>query len=501
MRRALSVPNPISQTWVADAVASLWQQIDALCSASKISLSQPVPDQERAFRRRIEFPELNGERYRRAGIARYVLRTDVSRCFPSIYTHSIPWALIGKSLAKQNFRSRPRISSPGDDLDEAVQRAQQKQTKGIPIGPDTSWAISELVLSCVDQRIQTKFAVHAPRVMRWVDDLEFFAPTLSSAEDLLLEWERALATFELAINVDKTSIQEAPVPLMPTWTSTLAAYAAGLDIGNWTPHSIQGFFDLAFELASTNPKQSVISWAIQRFSRTFLDGDSWSALLVAAQPAVIAEATSLPYYSLMLARASQLEAVIDFDSVEATINAVIERHATLSQGVEVDWALWIALQHGLTVHRDAANAVIAMDDNTALILLRYLSEKNLLSSEPDWTDVQARAEADDALETSDWLIAYEFAVRKWVDNCRVSAHDDFKILEKRSVRFFDESKREDVPAKTVLALMTGSDGRTHIRRSLKIGHPEELDEEALEEESVDDVQDNGTTVARFNRYI
>ncbi|MCB4763274.1 MAG: reverse transcriptase, partial [Sulfurovum sp.] len=31
---------------------------------------------------------------------RYIVKADISNCFPSIYSHSIPWALVGKDVAK-----------------------------------------------------------------------------------------------------------------------------------------------------------------------------------------------------------------------------------------------------------------------------------------------------------------------------------------------------------------------------------------------------------------
>jgi hypothetical protein len=34
--------------------------------------------------------------------SRYVVKADISNCFPSIYTHSIPWALVGKESAKKD---------------------------------------------------------------------------------------------------------------------------------------------------------------------------------------------------------------------------------------------------------------------------------------------------------------------------------------------------------------------------------------------------------------
>ena len=31
----------------------------------------------------------------------YMVRADISTCFQSMYTHSLPWALVGKPTAKQ----------------------------------------------------------------------------------------------------------------------------------------------------------------------------------------------------------------------------------------------------------------------------------------------------------------------------------------------------------------------------------------------------------------
>ena len=37
---------------------------------------------------------------------KYKVKADISTCFPSIYTHAIPWALVGKNNAKENRNSK-----------------------------------------------------------------------------------------------------------------------------------------------------------------------------------------------------------------------------------------------------------------------------------------------------------------------------------------------------------------------------------------------------------
>ena len=75
-----------------------------------------------------------------------MLTTDLSRFFPTIYTHSVPWAFHSKSVAKKN--KNPTLKYFGNLLDLALRQAQDGQTIGIPIGPDTSHMIAEAIAIC-----------------------------------------------------------------------------------------------------------------------------------------------------------------------------------------------------------------------------------------------------------------------------------------------------------------------------------------------------------------
>ena len=42
-------------------------------------------------------------------INRYLVKADISTCFPSIYTHSIPWAIVGKQQSKNTIKPDFRV--------------------------------------------------------------------------------------------------------------------------------------------------------------------------------------------------------------------------------------------------------------------------------------------------------------------------------------------------------------------------------------------------------
>ena len=99
LRRRLTVPNPINFFRLAAvfdknsaALMTEWQ---------KSPYSQTVPKVSTRGPRGISDDSVNRATARvqaRVG-ARYLLRADISQFYPSIYTHTIPWALHTKKTA------------------------------------------------------------------------------------------------------------------------------------------------------------------------------------------------------------------------------------------------------------------------------------------------------------------------------------------------------------------------------------------------------------------
>src|SRR5207244_2175927 len=189
LRRKLGIPNPINFWLFADFVVQNQQTIVAAASSSSISLTQPdisSPNRRRAIERKHDFDDLPGFRSRIRSTAGYILRSDVSRFYHSIYTHSISWALHTKPVANAN---RGKHSLLGNELDCFLRDMQDGQTLGVPIGPDTSFLIAELILAKVDEIMVGRGATHA---FRYIDDYEFAFPDRASAERALADLQEAL---------------------------------------------------------------------------------------------------------------------------------------------------------------------------------------------------------------------------------------------------------------------------------------------------------------------
>uniref|UniRef100_UPI0021CB8C82 antiviral reverse transcriptase Drt3b n=1 Tax=Carboxylicivirga litoralis TaxID=2816963 RepID=UPI0021CB8C82 len=112
-----------------------------------------------------------------------LLMLDVSKCFDSIYTHTISWALFNKDIVKDNINDS-RNTFAGE-FDELMQKLNANETNGIVIGPEFSRIFSELILQKIDRNIEDSLKnpknndaslIHKVdyEIFRYVDDYFIF---------------------------------------------------------------------------------------------------------------------------------------------------------------------------------------------------------------------------------------------------------------------------------------------------------------------------------------
>ena len=61
----------------------------------------------------------------------YIYHTDITDCYCSIYTHSIPWAIHSKKYAKKHKNDKKLV---GNVIDNHIRAMSYGQTNGIPQG-------------------------------------------------------------------------------------------------------------------------------------------------------------------------------------------------------------------------------------------------------------------------------------------------------------------------------------------------------------------------------
>lgn len=143
---------------------------------------------------------------------RRLLRLDVAKCFQSIYTHSISWAVRDRAFAKRNKDAESFDKS----FDTLMQSANWSETNGILVGPEVSRLFAEVILQQVDDDVATRLAdvgidPSQIRIRRYVDDYLVFFNSEDASVAARSAIEASLEKYKLSINDAKTETLESPL--------------------------------------------------------------------------------------------------------------------------------------------------------------------------------------------------------------------------------------------------------------------------------------------------
>ena len=259
--RQIGIPHPESYILQCLALKWYWTKIKEYCAKPKPPVSRIFvrkTSSKRIFRMNYEGRERSENEeatiHNMMG-AHYVAHTDISQCFPSIYTHSIPWAMHGRSESKKD-RS---LLLPGNLIDRATQGTRDGQTNGLLIGPHTSNVISEIILTRIDKMVQRKYE----QFSRYIDDYTFYAKTHAEAESFIRELGIQLREYELALNEKKTKILPMPLQIESNWVRELKRFQWPAQDKIVRFGTVRSFLDLSLELAQRADTYAVLYYAIK----------------------------------------------------------------------------------------------------------------------------------------------------------------------------------------------------------------------------------------------
>ena len=150
----------------------------------------------------------------------HIIKADIKGFYPSLYTHSIAWALHGKKFIRKP-KNMHNFSLLGNRLDKLFQNANDGCTNGIPIGPVVSDIVSEIVASAVDVCF-TKGLKNAGvncEAVRFRDDYRILAASEDDAKRIIKILQASLKEYNLELSDEKTSISNLPDGLFREWRS------------------------------------------------------------------------------------------------------------------------------------------------------------------------------------------------------------------------------------------------------------------------------------------
>jgi hypothetical protein len=292
---------------------------------------------------------------------------DVSRFYPSIYTHTIPWAINGKDAAKRDTKSSSSTIF-GNRLDFTIRQAQERQTIGIPVGPDTSRVTAEIILSRVDKRFETlsKKLVY----LRHVDDYWIGGQTVEECERHLQNLRLALHESELALNEFKTRIVHSNVVFGESWPTELEKEIREALSPLAKEANTVAMLSKVVDRATKESDDGMIRHAIRKVDDNKLWTSHWNVLQHFLAQCAIQFSHSFDYVARVVSWHVRTGKDVDRKLWrEVTVTLAIQA-AALGRDSEVLWCLWLLKELETKISASLSTALLK---NSCPLVLGYLA--------------------------------------------------------------------------------------------------------------------------------
>lgn len=443
-RRTLSIVNPVNQLHVSDLISSNWWDVRKRLKRSKITEFDPQIVMKGPGRA-VTGVDFDGVSRRRAEIlgsfGRYV-KTDIARFYPSIYTHAIPWALLGKEQVKSSYQTPEFKNSFANLLDRAVAAGQQNQTIGIPIGPDTSRILSELIASEVEVMVADAMPDFEQRTVRYVDDMLIGLRETETPSAVLSALSTALYEFELELNAEKTEAKGLGQSHSPEWIHYVRTFELSAKSSRQRD-DLDSFFEQAFFLADANPRENVLLFAAKRAASFEISADNIQHFVRWLLYSARRSPSCLSFVAEHLASLNATD-ILSGDEIAAYILQQIPLKAEAAHTDEVAWLLFWAREVKLNLPAEALEVVTSLRSSAVAMLTLDLQQRALITGKLNVATWKA-ATTSEGLRSELWLVAYEATKKGWwpkkVATGFITGHQFFGDIWAKDIEFYDPDKK------------------------------------------------------------
>jgi Reverse transcriptase (RNA-dependent DNA polymerase) len=441
-RRSTAIVNPIGFYFLAKEVATYWPQIEAHYKKSQLSRSVPTFGTSLRAIDLPKFSELYEEKVTSSAGYKYALVTDITSFFPTVYTHTIPWALHTKEVAKsKKGKAHMTPTYYGNILDAKCMGVQDGQTIGLPIGPDTSHIIAEIIGVAIDERLKEDLGVW-PKGFRYVDDFFLFFDRRDEAEKALATIIKAVSSYELQINPAKTRIIEVKELVEESWKYGIKRLMIS-SAKKQQRDDIHHYFEVLFSLEKRFKDESLVKYGLKQLSSTIVKTSNWPVLEAYLLKCGYGFPNTIQVIAHILATYHYHGYPLNTEAIARFCNNLIGTSAVSDHHGEVSWLLWICKALSINLERDVVKEVERMASPVCTLLLLDLHNAGIVTDAPSKTFLSQFA-VGTALTGPGWLLAYEAGRRKRLGNKNIkfiSNHPYFGPLCKARVAFYDEHKK------------------------------------------------------------
>ncbi|TBC65037.1 MULTISPECIES: RNA-directed DNA polymerase [Rhizobium] len=459
--RRHGVPNPVSYLLLSKTIADNYVHIRHAAKKSKLTASPPVFDW--SGNRAVMRPSVDLRDDFRVDLSsrreEYV-SADIRSFFHSIYTHSIPWAIYGKAWAK--IPANRGYSHYGNVLDLLSRNLQGGQTIGLPVGPDTSRLLSEVVASGIDQRLRERLGVTARDASRYIDDFTISGINGERGEDIIAALRQAVSHFELELNNEKSAVNSTSTRHDIGWKQAARAY---IPRGNPDLLSMQRFFYEIGRLCEAHPHINVEKFAFACARTAFIRSSEWRTIQSLLVNAYRRNSTLVSLLAEIFILRQVQNGDLDLGNLKDFLDHRFPALARANRTGEIIWLLFLAIRLEVVISANAANSLLPIDNAMVGLLVAVAKSRNLIHSQFDLTSWNSSHTAD-GLKGPMWLYAYQTALQGLVPGINtafVEQDSYFSLLFAKRISFLRIDNGFASVANTIQSLRNENERINRVR--------------------------------------
>ena len=355
---------------------------------------------------------------------KYIVKADISNCFPSIYSHSIAWALIGKQEAK-NKMNKKYSSEWYNQIDEATRNLKDSETHGILIGPHSSNLISEIILVAIDEVLSKKYDY-----VRNIDDYTCYIKTYDEAEQFLINLSTELKKYNLTLNHKKTKILELPLASTEHWIRQLNTFI--FNNKKVSLKEVRAFLDIAMTLMKENNDNSaILNYAIKVLSNKELTKNAQEYLIDTVHHLVLL----YPYLINLLDKQVFEKINIKPEKIKQISEKIFEIGKEKKLYEAMSYALFFSIKYNFKLKEDLFE-IIQNSNDTILMLLAYLHDEKFINHSKVRKKYKLLAESLKNDIDEYWLFVYEVLPMSKLT-------EEWKTMKKEKVTFIKQEFLKD----------------------------------------------------------
>lgn len=445
-RRAFGVPHPATLHDAAKFCATHEAELFEFFrrSASELSIPVRTPGGGRAIA--ITSPARAEEaRFAKLAEHRFIVKTDISRFYPSAYTHSVPWAYHGREAAKRD--RNPRSAEVFfNRIDLIIRNGQDGQTIGIPVGPDSSRLIAEVISTAIDRVFEEQTEELDVTVIRVVDDVWIGAHTLQDAELSLSRYRHAIRSFELDINDSKTHIYDRNFEFASQWAAQLEIQFDEAFDGSVARRAekLRALFDRAMRDTINANDDAIVKRCLRLLDRRHQIEENWSTVEPFLKRCVVLFGHSIDYAIRVLLWFYWNGGDIDEQWPSILLRA-LRQHAALGHDNEVCWLLFATSHLDIEIPQGVCSSILADCGPMTCSALLTLADQGR-ASRGVFEIGRARLNAHSAPDVSeDWPLLAEWLVQGWQEGGGLeAANPAIQLLTEHNASLFEIDRQTRV---------------------------------------------------------